>query len=403
MSRHKERPRTPRVQRRRILLAMGFQSYERQTGIIRYAREAGWILDARLFAFHAVGQDWSYLRCSNFDGVLALCSRAAPWLVRVVKQLSIPVVDMWADYPALRCPRVLLDHVAIGRVGAEHLLARGFRELLFYTHALERRVASLRWQGFAAAAESAGARARQIVWDHRAPAPNGQNRVDRLAKWLAAAPLPLGVMGSNDFIAGEVLEAAQLASLDVPRQVAVVGVDNDPLATDLAVVPLSSIHSAKESVGYEAAALLDRIIRGEPPPPGPVLVPPGRVVTRRSSDALAVRDADVAAAIKFIHERFRDPITVGEVAARYLVSRRHLQDCFLNETGRTISETITWKRLDHAQHLLLETVTKVELIAHESGLGTGENLCKIFRRHVGISPQAYREKYGRRASGQPYE
>src|SRR4051794_15406722 len=90
--------------RPRILLAMGFPNHERQLGIIRYARRSGWILDARLFAFHASGQDLPYLESSHFDGVLALCSRAAPWLRELVGKMRIPVVDMWADYPELRVP-----------------------------------------------------------------------------------------------------------------------------------------------------------------------------------------------------------------------------------------------------------------------------------------------------------
>src|SRR5688500_17772779 len=259
--------------RRRILLAMGFPNHERQLGIIRYARGAGWILDSRLFSFHAIGQDLPYLESSHFDGVLALCSRAAPWLLELVSRMTIPVVDMWADY-ADPFPRVLLDHAAIGRVGAQHLLARGFRDLLFYTHAMEQRVAQPRADAFTEVARAAGARAVQLTWDHRSTALNGQTRIDWLAEQLKRAPPPLGVMGSNDFIACEVLEAAQVAGLDVPRQVAVLGVDDDPLVTDLAVVPLSSIDSARERAGYEAAALLDRLMQGEPAPREPLLIPP---------------------------------------------------------------------------------------------------------------------------------
>lgn len=381
---------------------MGFQSHERQAGIIRYAREAGWNVDSRLLSYHAIGQDRAYLGSLAYDGVLALCSRAAPWLPGLLRGFTVPIVDMWADYPNLRYARVLLDHAAIGRAGAEHLLSRGFRDLLFYTHAIEGKGARRRAQSFRDVVAAAGARYHELTWDHESPPPRrGLTRIAWLAEWLSGASLPIGVMGSNDHIACEVLEAAALAGLQVPRQVAVLGVDDDPVITELAQVPLSSVDSARERVGYEAAVLLDRLMDGQPAPSEPVLVPPARVVARRSTDVLAVRDPEVAAAIQFIQDRFRDPITVEDVAAQARVSRRHLQDVFRGATGRTIRDTIAWQRVDHAKGLLAGTRTKVQLIARQAGFGTGENMSKVFRRMLGITPQQFREQHGHGAASAP--
>src|SRR5688572_12822407 len=95
--------------KRRILLAMGFASHLRQAGITHFAREAGWIVDSRLLAFHAAGLDREFVRGARYDGILALCSRASPWMRRLIKRFHVPVVDMWADYPSDKYPRVLLD------------------------------------------------------------------------------------------------------------------------------------------------------------------------------------------------------------------------------------------------------------------------------------------------------
>jgi LacI family transcriptional regulator len=205
--------------------------------------------------------------------------------------------------------------------------------------------------------------------------------------------LPLGVMGSNDQIACEVLEAAELAGLAVPSQVAVIGVDNDPLVSELALVPLTSVDSARERAGYEAAMLLDQLMDGAPAPSAPVLIPPGPVVARRSTDALAVRDADVAAAIQFIQDHFHEPITADDVAAHAGVSLRQLQYRILETTGRTIRDTIAAQRIEHAKWSLVSTRTKIQQIAQRCGFGTGESLCKIFRRLVGMTPEQYREHY----------
>lgn len=294
---------------------MGLQNHERQSGLVRYAREAGWIIDSRLLSFHAMGQDQEYVGSSRYDGVLALMSRVSPWLPALVKSLGVPVVDMWADYLDERYPRVLLDHAAIGRAGAQYLLDRGFRQLLFYTHGIEGKGSKARAAAFREAVLARGAQYHELIWDHMAPPPGGQSRMSWLTGWLTQAPRPLAVMGANDHIACEVLEAAELAGLQVPRQVAVLGVDDDALVTELAPVPLSSIDSARQRAGYEAAALLDRLMNGEPPPSQPLLIAPGRVITRRSTDVRAVRDPDVAAAMQFIQDHFRESITVDDVAA----------------------------------------------------------------------------------------
>ncbi|WP_428938148.1 substrate-binding domain-containing protein [Fontivita pretiosa] len=388
------RPVTTRSRRRRrVLLAMGFLSPERQAGIVRYARQAGWIVDWSLPRYHAVGEDQQYLHASQYDGVLALCSKASPWLPELLRNFTVPVVDMWSDYPQEPFPRVLLDNVAIGRAAANHLLSRGFRNLLFYTHAIEAKAAEARYEGFAQAARAAGAEVRQLNWDHRAGPRGRQARAAWLAGWLSRAELPLGVMGSNDPIACEVLEAAELAGLAVPGQVAVIGVDNDPAVTELASVPLSSVDSAREHAGYAAAALLDRLMNGAAAPGQPILIQPGPVIARRSTDALAVRDPRVAAAIQFIQDHFHEPITAEQVAAGAGVSRRWLQSRILVHTGRTIHQTITWQRIEHAQRLLVGTRMKIQLVASQCGFGTGENLCKVFHRRVGMTPQQYRERY----------
>jgi len=379
--------------RRKVLLAMGFISHPRQTGIVHYAREAGWIVDSSLPSYHAVGEDLNYLDIAQYDGVLALCSRAAPWMPDLLRRFAVPVVDMWADYPDEPYPRVLLDHVAAGRAAAEHLIARGFRNLLFFSHAIEGKAAKARGRGFREAVEAAGARPNELVWDHRVQPKGRQARVKWLAAELAKADLPIGVVGENDQIACEVLEAADLAGLSVPSQVAVIGVDNDPLVAELAPVPLTSVESARERAGYEAAALLDRLMSGKPAPSTPILIGPGPVIARRSTDALAVRDPDVAAAIQFIQNHFHEPITADDVAAQAGVSLRHLQYRILDDTGRTIRDTIAWQRLEHAKGLLVSTRAKLRLVAERSGFGTGENLCKVFRRLVGISPEQYRDRY----------
>lgn len=381
--------------RQRVLLAMDLsQSPERRAGIARFALEAGWILDTRLFAFLSQGREREYLTAAPIDGVISMMTRQMPALKEVVVSLNVPVVDLWHDFPEVACPRVLLDQRAIGRLGAEHLIDRGLAHLLFYSHDVDSRVAKVRAAAFREAAAARGRPSAELAWGAATAQRPGENRLEWLGRMLLeSGGLPLGVMAVNDQVASEVIDAALSVGLRVPEDVAVVGVDNDPILTRLGAVSLSSVDSARERVGYEAASLLNRMLRGEAAPDEPVLVPPAGVVLRHSSEVLAVNDKNVRAAVRFIRDHFREQITVADVAASTLLSRRRLQDLFRESIGHGINEEILRQRLAHAKQMLTDTPHKLDRIAREAGFGDGARLSKVFRRELGTTPREYRNSY----------
>jgi LacI family transcriptional regulator len=368
---------------------------ERRAGIARYAREAGWVLDSRLTAFQAQGREAEYIASSRVDGVISMVTSGAPWVLKCIRQMDVPVVDMWYDLPAGMGSQVLLDHHAIGAAGAEHLLSRGLRNLLFYFHTVDQRTAGWRAEGFRERAGRAGVETRVLSWDAgRHAGGGGGGRVQWLAGELLKLGRPLGVMASNDPVGCEVLEAAELAGLRVPDEVAVLGVDNDVVVAELATVPLSSVDSARERVGYEAAALLDRLMSGEAAPRSAMRVAPAGVVTRRSTEVLAVEEEDVAEALRFIRDRHREAIGVDDVAAVSRLSRRRLQDRFRGAMGHGIAEEITRQRIEEAKRLLTGTEQKVDRIARLAGFAGGERMSKVFRREVGMTPGEFRKGKG---------
>lgn len=369
-------------------------SPERRTGVTAFAREANWILDSRLMAFVAPGLQREYLRSSPpFDGVLSMITLRTPELAPLVKSLKVPTVDLWHDFPELKVPRVLLDHRAAGRVGAEHLLNLGLRSLLFYAHTVDRRVAAVRYEGFQDRCNRSNIEPRQLWWDPKLSARSKMSRVGWLGEQLRALPGPLGVLAVNDVVAAEVVDAVEWAGLCVPGDVVVLGVDNDPILTELGPMPLSSIDTARERLGYEAAALLDRLMRGEPPPTQPVLIEPIGVVPRRSTETLAVRDPEIARAARFIRDHFRERITVSDVAAHTFLSRRRLQDRFAAAIGHGMNEALTRQRVDFAKHLLTQTNHKISSVARLSGFTSVHRMAKVFQRILAITPQAYRRKF----------
>ena len=176
-----------------------------------------------------------------------------------------------------------------------------------------------------------------------------------------------------------------------------VGVDNEELVCTLAHPRLSSVVPNARSIGYEAAALLDRLMKGEPLPTSPRLIPPTEVVARLSTDVTAIADPDVAAALRFIREHACEGIAVADVLSQVPVSRSVLQRRFRSLLGRSIHGMIAGVRLQHAKRLLLETDLPLSAIAQRTGFSHVEYLCAAFRQATGIPPGTYRRKHARLA------
>lgn len=191
-----------KVARRCVLLALDLPlSAERRLGIIEYAREAGWILDTRLMAFLIQGQHEQYLALARIDGVISMLSGQARLLFPFLRSLSVPVVELWYDFPEWKVPRVLLNHHAAGQMGAEHLINPGLRSLLFYSHSIDRRSSLIRCAGFRETAERHGATVRELWRNPTLPMPGAGGRIAWLARQLNHLRKPLGLsigeMGSR--------------------------------------------------------------------------------------------------------------------------------------------------------------------------------------------------------------
>ena len=131
---------------------------------------------------------------------------------------------------------------------------------------------------------------------------------------LKAAEKPLAVFAANGTLAVEVQEACVDANISVPGEVAIVGIDDYLLSVGAANRSISGVDTNLEEQGYQGAALLDRLMRGAKAPAKPVRIAPAQVITRKSSDILAVNHEGVARGLHFIAEHFADAIGVDDVA-----------------------------------------------------------------------------------------
>jgi len=379
------------LNRPNVLLAMGWYVHEINVGVARYARSAGWILEDLASHSGVVEPDW------EGDGIITLIEDAKSPLLGFLKKARVPVVDLTGQLPNLPFPRVLPDNHAIGRLAAEELSGRGFKHTAFFTFARDVPVIVERMAGFRETALTAGCSFRVLDYTDLSKGNSRKCMIRWLAGELAKLPKPVGLMAQFDAEANIIIQACIHAGLNVPEQVAVVGVDNDPIYSELGHVPLTSVVSNRELLGYRGAELLDRLMRGGKPPAKPERVPPGGIVVRRSTDIFAINDEGVAKALRYIKEHAREPISIDAVVRASGVSRRTLYTKFETTLNRTIQAEIIRQRINVAKNLLSTTDEKLGSIAYDSGFESASSLSKAFRTHEGMPPSVYREKYRNRS------
>ncbi len=369
--------------RRRVLLAPSWYDVRFHRGIARYALGVNWDLTSIVPHRQGVLPDtW------NGDGLIVLGYDHVSALRRLVDSSGVPTVDLIRT----RNPSVVQvgqDNAAIGQMGAEHFLARGF-ERIGYLRITDRPVHNTRMAGLRETVEAAGRQFTPLDWAGLAPA---QRKCQSFEQWLRKSlrdlKTPVAIMCQYDDQAVELLRHCREMGICVPEQIAVLGVDNYELTCQLSDPPLSSVDTDFEAHGYQAAAMLERVMDGGPVPP-PTLVPPKELWIRKSTDILAINHVEAARALSFIWEHFRNTITVRDVAENAKMSRRSLHDAFVKHVGRSMHQEITRMRMDYAKELLRDTDEKVHAIATVAGFPSRNRMHALFMRDVRMTPRAYR-------------
>ena len=335
--------------------------------------------------------DPHWLRSKKWHGVIS--RHATPQFVQTCGQLGLPLVDLNDVAPIPGVPKIRPDNTAMGHLGAEHFLERGFRHFGFSGFA------DLGWSGerrdgFVEALTLAGhACDVQDVeypgdltpfWDAK--------QTTALSAWLRRLPRPTAVMACNDMRALQVISAAQAAGLLVPEEVAVLGANNDTIRCELAYPPLSSVAANAFQSGYQAAEHLAQMMAGQKSEIFDERVEPLGVVTRQSTDILAMGDKNVAAAVSYIREHACHGINVEHVLKQAFASRSQLEKKFRRYIGRSPQAEIRRVQVAKIRQLLFETDFPLKKIAELTGFEYVEYMCVVFKRLTGDSPGGYRKK-----------
>ncbi|MEL7499793.1 MAG: XylR family transcriptional regulator [Planctomycetota bacterium] len=331
------------------------------------------------------------------EGVIAHID--SPELAKRLARLKVPVVNTTSTIPGWEGPLVEVDHEQIGNLAAEHFLQRAFRSFGYI---------GSDWAGFSlsreAAFRSAIASAGYEVSSchlNYLPLPPVDQRWDyvdtQLIAWLKTMKKPAAIFASNDRPAREVIDACATLGISVPRDVAVLGVDDDEYECFLGSPTLSSIVNPSEKIGRVAAKMLHQLMQGEPTKSTAnndlrVSVSPPRVSVRQSSDTYHVDDPHLRSALELIRDGAVRGLTPAEVHQQIGCSRRLLERRFQEVLGRSMVQEIRRVRLERAKLLLIETTHSIEQIARMSGFSESRLMSTAFKSEFNITPSQYRKE-----------
>lgn len=290
-------------------------------------------------------------------------------------------------------PVIVTDCVATGRIAAEHLLDRGFRQFA-YCGFDDMPWSRGREENFCKRITEAGFETHVYERSLSEIERFFDKEQIRLADWLKSLPKPVGLMTCNDDCSQQVVDACIIAGLHVPEEVAIVGVDNDESICNLSNPPLSSIPLNAQRSGYEAAELLDKLMAGEKMAGQRIIDRPTHVVTRQSTDILATEDRDVRQAVRFIRQHVKEVIQVADVVDAVGLSRRSLERRFRRALGRSVHKEIRRVHVEYISRMLVETNLPVSQIALNLGHRSAKHIARYFRQEKGMSLSAYRRRFG---------
>lgn len=380
----------------KVLLLIDFsEEYGRGllNGIARYSRLFGpWSFCRIPLVYRDKGNveeiiEWA--RNWNPDGIIAQIINDVIYEQLTTLKKPLIAQDAYERFPMI--PNITGLYHETGKMAAKYFLDKGFKHFAFY--GFDDIVWSReRCQGFAGFLDDKGYSTHIYEHPKEAAPPLWSYKASLLSEWLLSLPKPLALMACDDNQGQHVTEACKAAGIKIPEQISVLGVDNDGSICNLSDPPLSSIALNTEKAGFETARLLHQMMLKPEGKFYDIFVEPIQIITRRSTEFLAVDDIEVNKALHFIYHNFKDEIDVEHVVAATSLSRRVLEKRFRKLLNRSILSEITSLRINHVKQLLTETSLPINEIAMLAGYAEIKNMSRYFRTSEGITPLEYRKK-----------
>ncbi|MCX6876322.1 MAG: substrate-binding domain-containing protein [Verrucomicrobia bacterium] len=373
--------------KRRVLVLLGWHDLRVLGTLVRHARAEGWQLETRHFFDETLPHGW------HGDGMI-LSNPVRPSLLRFMFEQvpRQPTVLLDRDNAGMQvAAHVHEDNLAAGRLAAEHLLAMGHQHFAWWT-CFPGPVPAERFAGFREALAREGCVCEPLEYQSGGKADEWLRRRQWLGERLAKLPHPLALFAMDDPLAAEAVEVCLEHGLDVPREVAVVGVGNIALASDTSPVPLTSVDIAAEDIALAGARLLDHLMDGGTAPDEPVIIAPRGMVLRLSSAALAVTHPLLLRVLERLRADLAKPFDIRGLAAANGVSARTLYHLFRSELRCTPVEFLQREQLAKAKGMLESGPAVIKELVQACGFGTARTMNRLFLRHEGCSPKLWRKQ-----------
>jgi LacI family transcriptional regulator len=338
-------------------------------------------------------QPFNEIDLGSVDGVIGILRD--PHCAPALQKARVSAVNFSNAVNDVELPRVACDDVAIGRMGAKHLLDRGVTHFAFL--GLSRTwFSGLRRAGFAEVIESTAGRGYHHI---EVDLSRFRQHPEQISEWLIGLPKPVAVMTANDMSGRLTIDAAMKLGLRVPDDVAVLGVNNDRWQTQLASIPLSSVQPDWRQMGFLGAKLLDSLMSGEPPPDSPMRIAPIGVVTRQSTSIVMSEDPIARRAMEYIETHCGEQIHVEDVLDALDVSRRTLETRLRRAIGQTPQNAIYRAQVERAKRMLASTDATIHEIMDACGFEREDRLYIVFKRLAGMTPGQYRRRFSVTGAG----
>ena len=321
----------------------------------------------------------------GFDGILTGFNFVTPGY-KALLDSNIPLVlnNFPSQLPPPDVPNISIvhnDEIAIGKKCAAFLYSKGiFCSFAYVPDRTRSWWSTYRQRGFRLELARRGQRCATF-----------RAGKSQLTSWLEALAKPAAIMATNDVTGTRVLEACRTLELDVPEQVAVMGVDNDEIVCNGIRPTLTSIHPNHVELARRAAEELDRIMEGKRKSSPPRLIQPIGIVDRASTEKVPPAGAMIKAALAYISEHATDGISASDVANHLKVSASLLRLRFRTIYGRSVRDVILDRRFAAVNELLETTRYGLDHIAQNTGFSSANLLSHAYKTRYGISPSRGRK------------
>ena len=330
------------------------------------------------------------------DGIIA--DFDDPAVAAALARTRIPVVAVGGSYASetnypTGVPYVATDNFKLIKLAHDHLIEAGLRHFAMFSlpEAQENRWAQERETAFRKLMAE-DKMEPQIYRGLGTSAASWDEAVEQQIKWLHSLPKPVGIIAVTDARARQLLQACIMANIEVPEQVALIGIDNDPLARMLTRIPLSSVIQGAQEMGRTAAHLLDQMLHGVRLQGTRVMVPPVGINVQTSTRHEAPKHPHVMRARHFIRQYACQGIKTHQVAEYVGISRSSLESYFRQELDCSVHDVILRFKLDAATERLARGDSSIAEVALTCGFTSVQYMHAVFKRELGCTPRAYQDR-----------